>query len=626
MFRKLSKKKSQAPTTDRQHQSKKNADKKPAKVHYNRDERENLTPPPDEIDNFPDFVNEEGGGLPGDNFNDHDPDPEENSSKPLYALILTPTRELCVQVRDHLVAAAKYTDIHVAAIFGGMAHVKQQRVLLKCPEIVVATPGRLWELINEGNAHLNKLQDINFLVVDETDRMIEKGHFEELQLIIDRLNADAVRKEQRQNFIFSATLTLTHDLPQYLKMKNMNRKRKLQAETTEQKLDALIQYFDISQPKIIDVTRGSSTVVTSSTAAVAADAAGSSTGIAKRITECRIACAHDQKDLYLYYFLQKHPGRTIVFSNSIDCVRRLSKLFTILDCQPQALHAKMAQRARLKSLERFTSNPLGLLVATDVAARGLDIPNVEHVIHYQVPRTTENYIHRSGRTARGNKEGIAILLMEPNEINDYVKLCRTLKRSKLFVKRRIFSLYQKKVQAIMSCVCFYCVVSDEDLPIFPVADRYLNAVRDRVNLARRIDVAELHVRRKTADIGWLKKSAKEMDILIDDASDFSETDLHGSDEEIGVAEQSRERRELKQLKDSLKRLLAKPVFPKGFSYKFPTSISIDANTPDAVKASLGDSTTHGQRHQSNENALDVMKNAIEEHKVAKKQRKIKIRH
>lgn len=142
----------------------------------------------------------------------------------------------------------------------------------------------------------------------------------------------------------------------------------------------------------------------------------------------------------------------------------------------------------------------------------------------------------------------------------------------------------------------------------------------------RIDVAELHVRRKTADIGWLKKSAKEMDILIDDESDFSETDLYGSDEEIGIFEQSRERRELKQLRDSLKHLLAKPVFPKGFSYKYPSSISIDSNTPAAIKAAGLGEPAYGQQQQLNENALDVMKNAIEENKVAKKQRKIKIRH
>lgn len=413
-YRKLSKKKvAQEPDADledgfNKQQNNQKKRKKPEK--RNRDDRDNLTPPPEEINNFPDFIEEDQ--VSGENQKSST---NVRDSKPLYALILTPTRELAVQVRDHLVTAAKYTGIQVVAIFGGLAAVKQERVLSKCPEIVVATPGRLWELLNEGNVHLNKLQNINFLVVDETDRMIERGHFEELKHIIERLNANPEKKAQRQNFIFSATLTLTHELPQYLKLKNMNRKRKLQSETTEQKVDALIQYFDISQPKIIDVTQSGR----------------GSTGIAKRVMECRISCSHEQKDLYLYYFLQKHPGRTIVFCNSIDCVRRLAKLFAILQCEPLALHAKMAQRARLKSLERFTKNPMGLLIATDVAARGLDIPNVEHVIHYQVPRTTENYIHRSGRTARGNNEGIAILIMEPEEFHVYVKLCRTLKRSKL---------------------------------------------------------------------------------------------------------------------------------------------------------------------------------------------------
>lgn len=106
------------------------------------------------------------------------------SNRLLYALVSTPTRELAVQVRDHLKAIAKYREIQVAAVFGGIAQVKQERLLSRCPEIVVATPGRLWELIQEGNKHLSKIDDINFLVIDETDRMIEKGHFEELKLLI----------------------------------------------------------------------------------------------------------------------------------------------------------------------------------------------------------------------------------------------------------------------------------------------------------------------------------------------------------------------------------------------------------------------------------------------------------
>lgn len=134
-------------------------------------ERDNMTPPPEELHFAPDDGNSNGfaeqdieeAEADGSENGDHDADDydvHDVHEQPLYALVLTPTRELCVQVKDHLVQAAKYTGIQVAAIFGGLAHVKQERVLRKCPEIVVATPGRLWELIRDGNEHLNKLRDI----------------------------------------------------------------------------------------------------------------------------------------------------------------------------------------------------------------------------------------------------------------------------------------------------------------------------------------------------------------------------------------------------------------------------------------------------------------------------------
>lgn len=368
---------------------------------HRRSDRDNNTPPPEECNNFP---------IPFESHNTKETIIESND-KPLYALILTPTRELAVQIKDHLLTAAKYTDIQVAAIFGGLAHVKQERVLRKCPEIVVATPGRLWELIEEGNEHLNKLENIQFLVIDETDRMVEKGHFDELKLLLNRLNADADKKAQRQNFVFSATLSMVHDLPAYLQKKKLSGKpKKLVKETAAHKLQLLIETIGMAQPKIIDITQKN--------------------GTASLLTECRITCQLDQKDLYLYYFLQRHPGRTIVFCNSVDCVKRLAQLFGLLGCQPRPLHAHMNQRQRLKNLERFTAVDTALLIATDVAARGLDIPNVQHVIHYQVPRTSENYVHRSGRTARAKSEGLTLLLMEPAEVKDYVRLCRTLGRSK----------------------------------------------------------------------------------------------------------------------------------------------------------------------------------------------------
>lgn len=378
-------------------------------------ERDNMTPPPEELLFAPvgEFIEQDIVRSAADSDDDQDDDEHDDQNgssdaahdRPLYALVLTPTRELCVQVKDHLVAAARHTGIQVAAIFGGLAHVKQERVLRRCPEIVVATPGRLWELISSGNEHLNKLRDISFLVIDETDRMVEKGHFEELKLLVAKLNVDARRRALRQNFVFSATLTMVHELPGYVKGK----KQKQAQQTAGQKIAALIEQLGIVQPKVVDIT--------------------STAGTAKRLTECRIVCELAQKDWYLYYFLQRHPGRTIVFCNSIDCVKRLSQLFTLLDCVPRALHAHMNQRQRLKNLERFTASESGLLIATDVAARGLDIPNVRHVIHYQVPRTSENYVHRSGRTARAAQEGISVMMMEPAEVRDYLKLCRTLKRS-----------------------------------------------------------------------------------------------------------------------------------------------------------------------------------------------------
>merc|ERR1712198_814439 len=108
---------------------------------------------------------------------------------------------------------------------------------------------------------------------------------------------------------------------------------------------------------------------------------------------------------------------------------RLANLFSLMDVKPLPLHAQLHQKQRLKNLDRFAESESGLLIATDVAARGLDIPNIQHVIHYQVPRTSESYIHRSGRTARASKSGLSVLLIDPSEVYLYKKLCSTLTRT-----------------------------------------------------------------------------------------------------------------------------------------------------------------------------------------------------
>ncbi|XP_012141553.2 ATP-dependent RNA helicase DDX24 [Megachile rotundata] len=468
---------------------------------------------------------------------------EHYAKKPLYALILTPTRELAIQIKDHLTKAAKYTDIKIAVLLGGLAAVKQERILSKGPEIVIATPGRLWELIQQGNPHLNQVDSIKYLAIDETDRMLEKGHFQELQQLLEKININKKKREERQNFVFSATLTMVHDIPDYLqKKKKKHNSSKIFKLTPGQKLQKIIQLVGMKTPKVVDVTRES--------------------GTASNLTECKIACTIDHKDYYLYYFLKRHAGRTLVFCNSIGCVKRLATLFGILDCKPLPLHASMQQRQRLKNLERFQADENGVLIATDVAARGLDIPNVEHVIHYQVPRTSESYVHRSGRTARALKEGITVLMMEPSEKQYYTKLCKTLGRT-------------------------------EDIPTFPVVDRLLMAVKERVDIAREIDKLELKCRRDNSQKGWLRKAVEDLDLVLEEDEE---------DVALETKEAADLRHQLKIKKHQLTSLMSKPLFPKGFSGKYPDmNMDLDIN-------------------QSNQKAVDIMKNVIETIPEKKKER------
>ncbi|CAN7941394.1 unnamed protein product [Ixodes pacificus] len=425
----------------------------------------------------------------------------------LQALVLTPTRELAIQVKQHLQAAAKYTGIGVVNVIGGLSADKQLRLLKRRPEIVVATPGRLWELIDQNTPHLSDVSNVRYLVIDEADRMVEKGHFEDLTRLLALMNADRVDgAKRRQNFVFSATLTMVHDLPQRLKHKA--RKRKL---SEKDKLEQLMRIIGVSaKPKVVDLTR--------------------KLGTAESLRESRIVCSSvEDKDSRLYYFLLAHPGRTLVFCNSIDSVRRLVSVLDLLQCNPLPLHAQMQQRQRLKNLDRFRSSPTGLLLATDVAARGLDIEGIEHVIHFQVPRTAEVYVHRSGRTARAASDGLSVMLMEPRELPVYRKICRTLGR-------------------------------EEDLPDFPVDSDVLKAVLDRVSLARRFEAESHKVKRQTYENSWLQRAAREMDIDLDKRM-LADTD------EKKTADQ---KRRLRAMQVQLTQALRRPIFPAGFSGRYLT--------------------------------------------------------
>ncbi|KAF6129653.1 DEAD-box helicase 24 [Phyllostomus discolor] len=248
--------------------------------------------------------------------------------RPLLGLVLTPTRELAVQVKQHVDAVARFTGIKTAILVGGMSTQKQQRMLNRQPEIVVATPGRLWELVKEKHPHLSDLRQLRCLVIDEADRMVEKGHFAELSQLLEMLS-DSQYNPKRQTLVFSATLTLVHQAPARI----LHKKHTKKIDKTA-KLDLLVQKIGMrGRPKVIDLTRKEATVET--------------------LTETKIHCENDEKDLYLYYFLMQHPGRTLVFANSISCIKRLSGLLKVLDIMPLTLHACMHQKQRLRNLEQF---------------------------------------------------------------------------------------------------------------------------------------------------------------------------------------------------------------------------------------------------------------------------------
>ncbi|XP_073923338.1 ATP-dependent RNA helicase DDX24 [Castor canadensis] len=425
---------------------------------------------------------------------------------PLLGLVLTPTRELAVQVKQHIDAVAKFTGIKTAILVGGMSTQKQQRMLNRHPEIVVATPGRLWELVKNKHAHLSNLRQLRCLVVDEADRMVEKGHFAELSQLLEMLN-DSQYNPKRQTLVFSATLTLVHQAPARILHKKHIKKMDKTA-----KLELLMQKIGMKcKPKVIDLTRNEGTVET--------------------LTETKIHCESDEKDFYLYYFLMQYPGRSLVFANSISCIKRLSGLLKVLDIMPLTLHACMHQKQRLRNLEQFARLEDCVLLATDVAARGLDIPKVQHVIHYQVPRTSEIYIHRSGRTARATSQGLSLMLIGPEDVVHFKKIYKTLKK-------------------------------DEDIPLFPVQTKYMDVVKERIRLARQIEKAEYRNFQACLHNSWIEQAAAALEIEL-------EEEMYKG----GKADQQEERRRQKQmkvLKKELRHLLSQPLFKENLKTKYPT--------------------------------------------------------
>ena len=394
--------------------------------------------------------------------------------KPI-ALILAPTRELAHQLAKHIshLTHVSRDRPRLATVTGGLSIHKQLRQLADA-DIIVSTPGRLWEVMHESQELVSGLRRVQFLVLDEADRLLSEGHFKEIEEILDALDrkvvdddADTERQAEeaqpaRQTLVFSATFH--KGLQQRLMSKSRPTGRDL--PNNDRSMDYLLKKlsFREKRPIFIDVNPDSQ--------------------MAEALNEAILECGAMEKDLYLYYLLLQNPqAKTLVFANSISSVKRLVPLLQNLELPAVALHSTMPQKARLRSLERFSSQRT-ILVATDVAARGLDIQNVDQIVHYHVPRTADMYVHRSGRTARADRSGKSTMLCSPDEVAGVARLVG-----------QIHSQY----------------------PLDPIqADRTtVTRLRPRLELSQKLTDATLTKEKAGTRDDWLRTAAEELGVDYD---------------------------------------------------------------------------------------------------------------
>ncbi|KAJ5495902.1 ATP-dependent RNA helicase mak5 [Penicillium diatomitis] len=479
---------------------------------------------------------------------------KRTETKPM-ALILSPTRELAHQLAKHigdLITNAPDADARIALLTGGLSIHKQQRQL-STADIVIGTPGRVWEILSTGSGLIRKMQDIKFLVVDEADRLLSEGHFKEVEEILGALDRveqgdfpdmdeEAKTEDEeptaRQTLVFSATFH--RDLQQKLAGKSrwtggdlMDKKESM--EYLLKKLN-----FREEKPKFIDVNP------------VQQMASGLKEGI--------VECPAMEKDLYLYALLLYYPKhRTLVFTNSISAVRRLTQLLQNLQLPALALHSSMAQKARLRSVERFsspTSNPSSILVATDVAARGLDIKGIDCVIHYHAPRTADTYVHRSGRTARAGAVGKSVIICAPEEVVSVARLAA-----------KVHTQDAKKGP-----------VKKLPLESLDIDRRVVSRVRDRIELARKITDSTIAKEKISSEDNWLRAAAEDLGVEYD-SEEFDESKGKGRGRGGGRHQKEKEagsitKAELGALRAELKHQLSQRV-NIGVSERYLTAGRID---------------------------------------------------
>jgi len=278
----------------------------------------------------------------------------------IKALVLSPTRELAIQIQESFAAYGKFTNLSHACIIGGVSQHAQVQAIRKEVDILIATPGRLLDLMQQ---NLVSLQNLKLLVLDEADRMLDMGFVHDVKKILTKVPA------QKQTLFFSATMA-----PAIIKLANTI----------------------LRNPVKIEVAPVSST--------------------AETVQQAIYFVERRNKQSLLKHLLTDRTLQTVlVFTRTKHGADRIAKALNVAGIRAEAIHGNKSQQARQRSLVQFRSGQLKVLVATDIAARGIDIDKLSHVINFDLPDAPETYVHRIGRTGRAGAKGIALSFCDPED-------------------------------------------------------------------------------------------------------------------------------------------------------------------------------------------------------------------
>jgi len=288
------------------------------------------------------------------------------------ALILAPTRELALQIGESVRTYGRHLNVRLAVVLGGVGQRPQVNALAHGVDVLIATPGRLLDLASQGHVRLDK---VSFLVLDEADRMLDMGFIRDVRRIVQ------ATPKARQSLLFSATMP---------------------AEVARLASDML------RDPARIEVSPQAMTV----------------DKVDQRVFHVRSA---DKRALLTGLLRDRSLARVIVFTRTKHGANRLNKQLLAAGVAAEAIHGNKSQNARQRALESFKTGRTRVLVATDVAARGIDVDGVTHVVNYELPNVPESYVHRIGRTARAGAGGVALSFCDPDErayLGDIERLTR----------------------------------------------------------------------------------------------------------------------------------------------------------------------------------------------------------